>query len=353
MRLAIVTDAWRPQVNGVVTTLEHTSECLERNGIHTDIVHPEGFLTAPCPSYPSIRMAVWPWRGVARRLQQLAPNAIHISTEGPLGLAARAYCKANGLRFTTSYHTQYPRYLRERWPIPEAVSYAFLRRFHSAAARTMVATASVRSELELRGFTNLVQWERGVNADLFRPRAKGSLSFERPISMVVGRLAVEKNLPAFLDLDLPGTKVVVGDGPQAAELAARFPAVRFAGVQRGEALARYMAEADVFVFPSRTDTFGVVMLEAMASGVPVAAYPVAGPIDVVRDGVTGALHENLAEAIRRALLLDPKRCRDYALTKSWSNAANQFASHLISAGVESHYAFGRRHDVLLHSRRWC
>jgi len=335
MRLAIVSDAWRPQVNGVVTTLEHTIRCLEREGIRTEVIHPGDFLTMPCPSYPSIRLAMFPWRGVARALRRIDADAVHIATEGPLGFAARRYCVANGLRFTTSYHTQYPRYLRSRWPIPEKLTYALLRYFHSAATHTMVATESMRNELQSGGFRNLVDWGRGVDADLFRPRPQGFLGLPRPISMYVGRLAVEKNLPAFLDLDMPGTKVVVGDGPIASELAARYPAVRFVGLQRGEALARHVADADVFVFPSRTDTFGVVMLEAMACGVPIAAYPTAGPIDVVRNGETGVLHEDLGQAIREALLLDGQRCREYALTKSWASAASQFASHLVSAGGHS------------------
>jgi len=334
--LAIVTDAWHPQVNGVVTTLEHTIECIEREGISVEVVHPgAGFLTVPCPSYPSIRLAAFPWPGIRKGLRRIAPDAIHISTEGPLGMAARHYCVARGLRFTTSYHTQYPRYLRSRWPIPESLTYAFLRRFHDAATRTMVATASMQSELEAHGFRHLVRWGRGVDCERFKPQPKGYLGLERPVSVYVGRLAVEKNIQAFLDLDLPGSKVVVGDGPAAAQLKAGYPAVRFTGLLEGSELARHVADADVFVFPSRTDTFGVVMLEAMACGVPVAAYPTAGPVDVVRSGETGVLSEDLGEAVRGALSLGGSRCRDYALTQSWSAAASEFAANLVAARGES------------------
>ena len=329
--LAIVTDAWLPQVNGVVTTLEHTIRCIDAAGIQVEVIHPgEGFLTVPAPSYPSIRLAAFPWPGVYRALDRLVPDAIHIATEGPLGNAARRYCVTRKLRFTTSYHTQYPQYLRSRWPIPERVSYAFLRRFHGAAARTMVATASMQAELEAQGFRNLVRWGRGVNADLFKPQPKGFLGLPRPISIFVGRLAVEKNIEAFLTLDLPGTKVVVGDGPAAPELRSRYPQAVFAGLLKGSQLARYLADADVFVFPSRTDTFGVVMLEAMACGIPVAAFPTPGPLDVVQHGKTGYLSQDLGLAVREALKLDERRCREYALTQSWHAAAGQFASNLVA-----------------------
>jgi len=329
--LAIVTDAWLPQVNGVVTTLEHTIRCLDAAGIQVEVIHPgEGFFTVPAPSYPSIRLAAFPWPGVYRALDRIVPDAIHISTEGPLGNAARRYCVTRKLRFTTSYHTQYPQYLRSRWPIPQRVSYAFLRHFHAAASRTMVATASMQAELEGHGFRNLVRWGRGVNADLFKPLPKGFLDLPRPISIFVGRLAVEKNIEAFLALDLPGSKVVVGDGPAAMQLRARYPQAVFTGLLKGSQLARYLADADVFVFPSRTDTFGVVMLEAMACGIPVAAFPTAGPLDVVRHGETGCLHEDLGIAVREALKLDGRRCREYALTQSWPAAAEQFASNLVA-----------------------
>lgn len=324
MRIMIVTDAWHPQVNGVVTTLTHTGNELRALG-HTPLyVTPESFRTVPCPTYPSIRLAVFPGRRVARMIGAFAPDAVHIATEGPLGLAARRYCLRRGLPFTTSYHTRFPEYVRLRAPIPLAWSYRFLRWFHGAAKRTMVSTTAVQRELENRGFRNLTLWPRGVDSELFRPRDKRFLADARPIALYLGRVAVEKNIEAFLRLDLPGTKYVVGDGPDLARLQPRYPHVRFTGMKLGEELARHVAAADVLVFPSRTDTFGLVMLEAMACGVPVAAYPVTGPIDVVRQRETGVLDENLTEAVRAALKLDPAKCRSHALANSWSVSAQTF-----------------------------
>lgn len=261
-------------------------------------------------------------------LKEFAPDAIHIATEGPLGAAARKWCLRRRFPFTTSYHTQFPEYVRARVPIPLAVSYAHLRRFHSAASGTMVATSAMQRLLESRGFKNIVRWTRGVDVSLFRPRAKSFLDFPRPIAMYVGRIAVEKNIEAFVKLELSGTKVVVGDGPARAELEAKYPGARFVGYKFGEELASYVAAADVFVFPSRTDTFGLVLLEAMACGVPVAAYPVTGPIDVVTQGVTGALDEDLRAAALAALEIDPNQCRAYALANTWETATRQFLSHL-------------------------
>ncbi len=328
MRIAIVSDAWEPQINGVVTTLKRTCEELATLGHRAEVIGPDRFRTLPCPGYRSIRLALWPASRLTRLLDDLAPDAIHIATEGPLGQAARRYCLDRGLDFTTAYHTQFPEYLALRTPIPARWTYAGVRRFHAAAARTMVATPSQQAALEQHGFRNLVRWSRGVDTALFRPRDKAYLVAPRPISMFMGRVAVEKNLDAFLKLDLPGSKFVVGDGPALASLRERYPTVRFTGFKHGEELAQHLAAADVFVFPSRTDTFGLVLLEAMACGVPVAAYPVTGPKDVVVQGVTGVLHEDLAHAIRQALRLDPEDCVAHARTYSWRNATLQFVANL-------------------------
>lgn len=333
MKIAIVTDAWRPQTNGVVKTLGTTADGLRALGHDVIMIEPNQFKTFPCPTYPEIRLSWLPYGRLSRLLEDFGPDAIHIATEGTLGGAARKWCLRRGFPFTTSYHTQFPEYVRARVPIPLAISYAHLRRFHSAAARTMVATPAMQRLLESRGFRNIVRWTRGVDVNLFKPRDKGYLDPPRPIAMYVGRVAIEKNIEAFLQLDLPGTKVVVGDGPARAELEATYPAAKFVGFKYGEELACHVASADVFVFPSRTDTFGLVLLEAMACGVPVAAYPVTGPIDVVTPGVTGELNEDLRAATLAALELDPQQCRAYALTNTWENATRQFLSHLAPRAV--------------------
>jgi len=328
MKIAIITDAWYPQTNGVVTTLNRTGECLRQMGHEVLFVTPETFRTVPLPTYPDIRLSLFPWRKVSRMLDAFVPEAVHIATEGPLGSAARKYCLHHGLKFTTAYHTQFPQYVRLRAPVPVSITYALLRRFHRRAVRTMVPTESQRQELLRWQFENVVIWSRGVDVNLFKPRDKDFLSDPRPISMFVGRVAVEKNIEAFLAMQLPGTKYVVGDGPDLQALCDKYPQVRFVGFKYGEELARHLAAADVFVFPSRTDTFGLVMLEAMACGVPVAAYPVTGPIDVVQNGVTGVLHEDLRTATLRALELDPAAARRYAEQHSWLAATAQFDSHL-------------------------
>lgn len=333
MRIAIVTDAWEPQVNGVVHTLSRTGEELEARGYRVCFLTPQAFPTVPCPTYPSIRLALWPGRALAAQLDRCAPAALHIATEGPLGLAARAYCRRRGLAFTTSYHTQFPEYVRLRAPVPVALSYRFLRWFHGAARRTLVATPSMRRQLIGHDFDNVVIWSRGVDTELFRPRPKDFLRAPRPIAMYVGRVAVEKNIEAFLAMDLPGTRYVVGDGPDLDGLRRCHPDVCFTGFKFGAELASYLAAADVFVFPSRTDTFGLVLLEAMACGVPVAAYPVTGPLDVVRNGVTGVLDDDLRQATLGALRLDSAACRSYALTHTWQAATRQFLGHLAFTGV--------------------
>jgi glycosyltransferase involved in cell wall biosynthesis len=345
LKAAIVTDAWAPQTNGVVQTLSMTADALSKLRHDVCVIHPGLFRTFPCPTYPEIRLAWMPSRKLTRLLGQFAPDAIHIATEGPLGTAARRWCLRNRVRFTTSYHTQFPEYLRARIPIPIALTYAHLRRFHSAAVRTMVATPAMQLQLEQRGFRNIVRWTRGVDIDLFRPQDKGFLDLPRPIAMYVGRVAIEKNLEAFLSLNLPGSKVVVGDGPARLELQRKFDTAIFVGLQRAESLAKHLAAADVFVFPSRTDTFGLVMLEALACGVPVAAFPVTGPIDVIQQGVTGVLDTDLSRAVRDALQLNPQVCRAYAMAHTWQIAANQFLDHLqvnaVSAGTSRAASCGK------------
>ena len=330
MRVAIVTDAWHPQINGVVTTLTKTGEGLAAMGHEVLFMTPEHFRTVPCPTYPSIHLALNPAGKMSRMLEAFAPQAMHIATEGPLGWAARSYCRKRGIAFTTSYHTQFPQYIKLRAPVPMSLSYAVLRRFHGAAARTMAATPSLRRELRRQRFRNVVIWPRGVDTDLFRPENKIVLEAPRPIAMYAGRVAVEKNIEAFLALDLPGTKYVVGDGPDLERLRRKYPAVRFTGFKKHSELAAHVAAADVFVFPSRTDTFGLVMLEAMACGVPVAAFPVTGPVDVVRNGETGVLDEDMGMAVRAALRLDGRVCREYALTRSWRQATECFAANLVN-----------------------
>jgi glycosyltransferase involved in cell wall biosynthesis len=297
-------------------------------GIDPHFVTPEGLPSLPLPTYPDIRVAIGAGPAVAARLDRLAPEAVHIATEGTIGHAARRWCLARGLPFTTSYHTRYPEYVRARAPIPEAWTYGWLRRFHEPAARTLVPTETMRRELAGWGFANLSVWSRGVDTRLFRPRPGRTSDYPRPLMLTVGRLAVEKNVEAFLSLDLPGTKLVVGDGPQRAELERRFPDAVFLGTRIGEALAEIYAAADVFVFTSRTDTYGNVMQEALASGVPVAAFPVPGPLDVLAEPGIGVLDEDLGAAIRQALELDRSRCRAVAEGRTWAAAAAQFAAAL-------------------------
>jgi glycosyltransferase involved in cell wall biosynthesis len=331
MRIAIVTDAWSPQTNGVVSTLRQTTSCLERLGHEIMLMNPGMFRSVPCPTYPEIRLALFPYGGLASLMSGFHPEAIHIATEGPLGMAARRYCLRHGLQFTTSYHTQFPQYLRSRFPIPVSLSYRALLWFHGAATHCMVSTQTVRNQLAERGFRNLVRWQRGVDTELFAPGAKDFLQLPRPIATYIGRVAIEKNIDAFLRMPWHGTKLVIGDGPELPRLKSQFPNAVYAGFRFGEDLAQHLAASDVFVFPSLTDTFGLVNLEAMACGIPVAAFPVAGPIDVVEDGVTGALDEDLARAALRAMTIDPQKCRDRALRSSWESCSREFESNLVPA----------------------
>jgi glycosyltransferase involved in cell wall biosynthesis len=309
-----------PQTNGVVNTLRQTIAALGTQGHDVELVTPVGFRTVPCPSYPEIRLSLFPGTAVQETVDRFAPDAIHIATEGPIGVAMRRLCLARGLAFTTSYHTQFPEYLRRRMPIPLGWSYAAMRRFHGAAARCMVSTPSMQQQLEARGF---------------QPYGKEFLALARPVAMYVGRLAVEKNVDAFLRMPWRGTKVVVGDGPDRERLRQRYPDAVFRGFRFGEDLARHLAAADVMVFPSLTDTFGLVNLESMACGVPVAAFPVPGPIDVIDDGVTGALDWDLAAAARRALNLSPADCRRRAERADWQASTAQFAANLVACAAEA------------------
>jgi glycosyltransferase involved in cell wall biosynthesis len=329
MKLAVVTDAWLPQVNGVVRTLGHTIREIEALGHEVTVIAPQSFRTVPCPTYPEIRLSLFPGRKLRRLLEELEPDAVHIATEGPLGLAARNWCVRRDWPFTTAYHTQFPEYVRARAPVPLALGYAAVRWFHRRATHTLVTTPTMMRLLESRGLTNLALWGRGVDTAVFRPKDKAFLDLPRPIFLYCGRVSVEKGVERFLSLDLPGSKLVVGDGPATAALKARFPGAVFAGYRYGEELASYVAASDVFVFPSRTDTFGLVLLEAMACGIPVAAHPVPGPVDVVTDGVTGVLDEDLRAAALAALKLSPDACRAHALRHSWPAATAQFLANLV------------------------
>ena len=328
MRLAMATDAWHPQVNGVVRSLEATRVELEALGVAVSMITPLGERTVALPSYPDIRLSLVAAPGMARRLAAIDPDHVHIATEGPIGFAVRRACLQQGRTFTTSFHTRFPEYLAARLPVPPAATYAALRWFHNAGSGMMVATDALAQDLGAKGFRNILRWSRGVDSELYRPRDGSVLDLPRPIFLSVGRVAVEKNLDALLALDLPGSTVVVGDGPARASLQARHPAAIFLGTRTGEDLARIYASADVFVFPSRTDTFGIVTLEALASGLPVAAFPVAGPRDVLGDSGAGVLDADLGIACRQALAIPPARARAHALRFSWQACARQFLANV-------------------------
>jgi Glycosyltransferase len=328
MKVMIVTDAWQPQVNGVVRTLTTTRRELEAMGHEVDLLSPLEFSTLPCPTYPDIRLSMLPGKGVEKRIRDYAPHALHIATEGPLGLAARRYALKNDIPFTTAYHTRFPEYVQARLGVPLSWTYRFLHWFHAPSRAVMAPTQKVKSDLEAYGFDNVVLWSRGVDLDVFRLQKANRLNTEPPIFLYVGRVAVEKNIEAFLELDLPGSKWVAGDGPAMAGLRAKYPDVNYLGVLNQQELAEVYASADVFVFPSKTDTFGLVLLEAMACGLPVAAYPVTGPIDVLGDSKAGVMHEDLREACLAALNIDRAAARAHAEKFSWRAATEQFLSHL-------------------------
>jgi glycosyltransferase involved in cell wall biosynthesis len=328
MRVLVATDAWHPQINGVVRTLTSLARSARNLGVTIEFLSPEGFPSVPLPTYPGLRLALPNRREIVRRIEAVAPDAIHIATEGPIGYMVRAYCLRQGLPFTSAYATRFPEYISARVAVPEAWSYAALRRFHAAAATTMVSTPSLMSELTQRGFTNLGMWTRGVDTEMFSPDHDIDLNLPRPIFVSVGRVAVEKNLDAFLSLRLPGSKVVIGEGPQESELRRRYPDVRFLGALHGKTLAAHIAAADVFVFPRLTDTFGVVQLEALACGVPVAAFPVTGPRDVIGNNPVGMRSDDLREACMGALRMSRETCRNFALGHSWERSAQQFVANL-------------------------
>ena len=329
MKIMIVTDAWKPQVNGVVRTLQTTARELQAMGHTVDFLTPLEFSTLPCPTYPDIRLSLFGGGRVARRLSGFDPDALHIATEGPLGLAARRFALSRGIPFTTAYHTRFPEYVRARFGVPLKWTYAFLRWFHGPADSVMAPTAVVKRDLEAHGFTNVVMWSRGVDLEIFKPLDSQRLKSAPPIFLYVGRVAVEKNIEAFLALDLPGSKWVAGVGPALKGIQARYPDVNYLGVLDEQELAQVYASADVFVFPSKTDTFGLVLLEAMACGLPVAAYPVTGPLDVIGDaGGAGVLHEDLRTACLQALKLRREDAAAHARKFSWRAATEQFLSHL-------------------------
>lgn len=331
MRIAIVTDAWAPQVNGVVRTLSALRDELERRGHRVEVIAPDRFRSIPCPSYPEIPLSLARARSIAAIFREFGPDAVHIATEGPLGIAARRHCLAAGRRFTTAYHTHFPEYLAKRTRLPASVFWPLIRRFHRPSAGILVATESVAAQLRAQGLTQTRPWSRGVDLAQFRPDIappEAFRSLQRPVQLYVGRVAVEKNIEAFLAAQHPGTKVVVGDGPALARLKAEFPTAVFLGKQSGEALAACYAGADVMVFPSHTDTFGLVMIEALACSTPVAAFPVPGPLDVL-DEASGAMDADLSAAIRRALRLDREHCLRRGRSFSWERSTDQFLAALV------------------------
>jgi glycosyltransferase involved in cell wall biosynthesis len=359
MRVLVATDAWEPQVNGVVRTLTRVVKELRDLGHQVEVIHPGEFKTFPLPTYPEIKVAIGVYEPVQERFKAFEPEAIHIATEGPIGLAARRICVEWKLPFTTSYHTRFPEYVSARLPLPLAAGYAYMKWFHKPSGRLMVATPTMRDELSGHGFRNISAWSRGVDTEAFRPRRDDEpdvfAGLTRPIFLYVGRVAVEKNIDAFLALDLPGTKVVVGPGPQKDELAAAHPDVRFTGAKSGADLAAHFAGADVFVFPSLTDTFGLVILEAMASGTPVAAYPAPGPIDIIPNSGAGVLAASATEGLREACLdalkLDRRQVRAFAEKFSWRACAEDFVKNLQPYPEPEKTRFWRRLRRLARVRR--
>ncbi len=327
--LVLVTDAWEPQVNGVVRTWQEMVVRLERRGWRVSVIHPGQFRCRPLPSDPEIAYAWNVWPELPRRLRALQPDALHLVTEGPLGMTARIWCGLHGYRFTSSYHTRFPEFIQERMGIPLLGTYALARWFHNRADRTLVPTPSLMRTLQARGFRRCVPWTHGVDTQRFHPSLRTELPWPRPIALYVGRVSVEKNLEPFLSLQMAGTKLVVGDGPARADLEARYPGAHFLGVREGAELAQLFASADVFVFPSRTDTFGLVLLESLASGTPVACYPVTGPVDVVNDASVAGLDEDLGRAVSHALGCSRQRCRAYAEAMSWDRAEEILESSLV------------------------
>ena len=329
MKILIVTDAWYPQVNGVVRTLDETSKQIKKLGHEVKLITPEGFFTIPCPTYPEIKLSLFPGAKVSSMIRDFNPDCLHISTEGPLGLAARGYASRNGLAFTSAYHTRFPEYVYARTKLPLKITYSFLRWFHNRSELVMVPTEEVKKDLIKHKIGKPKIWSRGVDLDIFKPK-KGRRKNKNPILLNVGRVAVEKNLEEFLKIDLSYEKWVVGDGPAFKELKKKYPKVIFHGAKSKEELEYYYNKADVFVFPSKTDTFGLVLLEAMACGLPVAAFPVSGPLDVIGNSNAGILNSNLKEACKKALLIPRKVPREYAKKFSWESTSKTFESYLVS-----------------------
>ncbi len=330
-RLVLATDAWHPQVNGVVRVLDRLTRDTPAFGLEISVLSHEGFRTLPLPSYPEIRLALCTPGEIARRIEAARPDFVHIATEGPVGMMARRWCIAKGQGFTTSFHTRFPEYLAARLPVPTSVTYAWLRRFHNAGLGVMVSTERLGEELRGHGFARTLFWPRGIDTTVFTPGEAAKLGLPGPIFAYVGRVAVEKGIEDFLRLDLPGSKIVVGDGPQRAALEKAFPDVHFLGMKHGDDLVRHYRAADVFMFPSRTDTLGLVMIEAMACGVPVAAYPVSGPLDVVGSSGAGVLDEDLRRAALGALEIDRERCREHALGFNVTESAKAFVERVTEA----------------------
>jgi glycosyltransferase involved in cell wall biosynthesis len=333
MRILVATDAWHPQVNGVVRTLTSMAEAAAAFGVEISFLTPQSFRTVAMPSYPDLRLALPGPARIARLIADARPDSIHIATEGPIGLLVRRYCRRHELPFTTSFHTRFPEYISARLPIPEPWIWAALRAFHRSSQAVMAATPALAGELRARGFRNVVLWPRGVDASQFHPRA-ADLGLPRPVFLCVGRVAVEKNLEAFLGLDLPGTKVIVGDGPARAALTRKYPQAVFLGARQGEALAQAYAAADVFVFPSKTDTFGLVLLEALASGLPVAAFPVTGPRDVIGNEPVGALNDDLRLACLTAVTISPQACLAFAARHTWEASARVFVENITNVRAD-------------------
>jgi len=330
----IVSEAWNPQINGVVRTLKMTSRELTKMGHTVELLTPQGFRSVPCPTYPDIRLSITTPREVARRIDAFGPDCLHIATEGPLGWMARAVALGRNWPFTTAFHSRFPEYIYARSRFPLSWSYAALRKFHNAGRGTLVPTPTIVEGLRERGFIHAKLWSRGVDLAAFAPEGERLERGEGPIFLYVGRLAIEKNIEAFLSLDLPGEKWIAGEGPAEARLKTRFPDARWLGVLDGPGLATLYRTADVMVFPSLTDTFGLVILESLACGTPVAAFPVTGPIDVIGKSVAGVMHQDLRVACMEALKISRATARAHAETFSWTEASLQFLSALHPIGAQ-------------------
>jgi len=344
VKIALVTDAWHPQVNGVVRTLETVIRLLRDRGHEILVISPDQYRSVPAPSYPEIRLAFARARTIGKRIESFGADAVHLATEGPLCIQARRWCRRKGRPFTTAYHTQFPEYMAKRTRLSPRIFWPFIRWFHQKSETIMVSTESVRKQLRSEKLAHVHHWSRGVDLQNFRadvPPPAEYAQLARPIQLYVGRVAIEKNIEAFLDSNQPGSRVVVGDGPALEGLKARYPEVHFVGRKSGTALAGYYAGADVFVFPSKTDTFGLVIIEALACGTPVAAYPVTGPIDILT-AKNGAMDGNLDAAIQRALTLDSADCIAHGQQFSWDASASQFFNGLVSQDLRLHCHMSRR-----------